>query len=134
MCIAPRGEAAGDVQAGFARVVVVDLGGEELQHALGSLGPRREQGGRRRIRSVLYGRRSENLVGALGREASLLKCYKGRYHTGRQGPSFQETRSVREKSGSIVWRMTCYTGNDGVTQARIGNVATSCYFMIHEIG
>ena len=42
--LTPGREAAGGVEVGAAGVGVVDLGGEKLQHALGSLGGRREKG------------------------------------------------------------------------------------------
>ena len=44
--LAPFGEAAGRVEIGFARVVVVDLGGEEFEDALRRFRRRREQPGR----------------------------------------------------------------------------------------
>ena len=43
--LAPRGKAARGVEIGFARVVVVDLRGEEFEHARAAFGRRREQAG-----------------------------------------------------------------------------------------
>ena len=45
--LAPGGKAPGRVQIGFAGVVVVDLRGEELQHAPCRFRRRREQRGRK---------------------------------------------------------------------------------------
>jgi hypothetical protein len=45
---APLREAAHGIQVRLARVVVVDLGGEEFEEALGSFGCRREEPDRKR--------------------------------------------------------------------------------------
>ena len=63
--VAPGGEAARGVQVGLAGVVVVDLGGEKLQHAFGGLGSRCEQEG-----GLKLGRRREDDFSSHGRPHS----------------------------------------------------------------
>ena len=67
--LAPRGEAARGIEIGFARVVVVDLRGEEFQHALAAFGVgansrRGKQGGAgERMRVVAIDRTLKSAAG-----------------------------------------------------------------------
>jgi hypothetical protein len=66
--LAPACEAARGIQVGEARVIVVDMGSEEFEHAPGCLGSRREE---RRRRDLIGGIEDDLVAHRLRRGATV---------------------------------------------------------------